>query len=157
MGEKASSSWLQSAMQLPRGDNAVIPGKLHCAPHLHHTARIQHLDNQHLPLAYNWKRLMNLCGPMVGKCSPMRCCEFSTSRPLMRVSRPVRASTWAYEIDKVEPGCMLVASPETFKFAGQRQVNPLREPVHCHTKVAFLLSPQHCARLSLLDSSMRML
>jgi putative transcriptional regulator len=28
----------------------------------------------------------------------------------------------AYELDKAEPGCLLVASPDTFRFAGQRQV-----------------------------------
>ena len=34
----------------------------------------------------------------------------------------VRNGTWAYEVNEITPGCLLVASPDTFRFAGPRQV-----------------------------------
>jgi putative transcriptional regulator len=34
----------------------------------------------------------------------------------------VRNGTWAYEVNDISPGCLLVASPDTFRFAGPRQV-----------------------------------
>jgi len=34
----------------------------------------------------------------------------------------VRNGTWAYEVNELSPGCLLVASPDTFRFAGPRQV-----------------------------------
>lgn len=34
----------------------------------------------------------------------------------------VRNGTWAYEVNDITPGCLLVASPDTFRFAGPRQV-----------------------------------
>ena len=34
----------------------------------------------------------------------------------------VRNGTWAYEVNELTPGCLLVASPDTFRFAGPRQV-----------------------------------
>ncbi len=34
----------------------------------------------------------------------------------------VRNGTWAYEVTEITPGCLLVASPDTFRFAGPRQV-----------------------------------
>lgn len=34
----------------------------------------------------------------------------------------VRNGTWAHEVAEVQPGCLLLASPDTFRFAGPRQV-----------------------------------
>eukprot|EP00281_Chroomonas_sp_CCMP1168_P020882 CAMPEP_0206228714 /NCGR_PEP_ID=MMETSP0047_2-20121206/9313_1 /ASSEMBLY_ACC=CAM_ASM_000192 /TAXON_ID=195065 /ORGANISM="Chroomonas mesostigmatica_cf, Strain CCMP1168" /LENGTH=744 /DNA_ID=CAMNT_0053651969 /DNA_START=139 /DNA_END=2373 /DNA_ORIENTATION=+ len=48
--------------------------------------------------------------------------EQKVERTPLKEGYDLRNGTWAYEVEKIEPGCLLLASPDTFRFAGQRQI-----------------------------------
>ena len=53
---------------------------------------------------------------------PGQSAKQARSKVIIPEGYDVRNGTWAYEVDEVTPGCLLVASPDTFRFAGPRQV-----------------------------------